>query len=174
MARMESLEPFKRGWGYQTNRWALADRHGAIATLSWERTVLNYYGLAGLSGSSSFTSTQTVTPTTAAPPVPTAIGEFRARPLAPGAAPAALLGFCRFLSDEVSEDSSRVVSCPWARVTVSLPSLMVTSPLRTAILTVDICDVELGPGVQAFDAGVTFTSPAVVAVPLEVATLTAP
>ena len=67
--------------------------------------------------------------------------------------------------------SSRVVSWPCASVTTFLPSLMVRSPLRAKILTVPSTSVTLN-SVHAFDAGVTFTSPAVAAIPFEVDTVT--
>jgi hypothetical protein len=54
-----------------------------------------------------------VMPSAAAPATPIATGELRIPPLAPGVAPPIRLRFFRLLlSEELSEDSSRVVSCP--------------------------------------------------------------
>ena len=99
------------------------------------------YGLTGLTGSSLLVNSQIPPTTIKAPPAPTAMGEFRIPPDAPGEVPAA--GFLRFFLElgcacesSCGMPSSRVVCCPWASRVAPLASLMVRSPLRAVICTV--------------------------------------
>src|SRR5579864_3694376 len=134
-------------------------------------------GFEGLAGLSLCTSTHVATPAMAAAPIPIARGELSAPPPAAGAAPAArfLFFFLSLLSllSDWPEDSSRVVSWPCASKTVPFSSVIDKSPLRAAIRTVPSTSLTL-KSVHAFEAGETFTSPAVVVTPLEVEMLTPP
>ena len=110
----------------------------------------------------------------AAAPIPIASGEFSNPPLAAGQAPGARFLFFLLLFLSVSwEDASRGISWPWATMTTSLPSLIVRSPFRPVIHTIPSTSETLN-SVHAKEAGVTFTSPAVVATPLDVETVTPP
>jgi hypothetical protein len=120
--------------------------------------------LVGLAGFSLFTSTTVVTPEIVAAPILVACGEFKIRP--------PLLEPLRPVASFFILDLP--VVRPRGLVASRLSSLCdrrnhVRSPSRATVLTIASMSVTLN-SVQAFDAGVTFTSPAVAAIPFEVDT----